>query len=538
MQKHSLNIMLLLTLLTTILLSLTLPIYSQGDVRERIDASIESTGGNLYLKASFEGDGLKSVDVIEVKIPETFLDEKGFLRVYTGQGGDRKEIEFQYTGDILRVDTDEINNILVVEIYIPEATIPESRGRYKVGVLSYIDLNIPISQVEFEFRPALDTKAVENLLPPGFTQVKSSPEGVTPEQYEVSRVLSETDILLLGDTEITDFIIEQISEERISLILADTEVYTLLDTDASGSIRGVMNITISNTDLITWPTDTEIFFNKTYRIQNMRTQLGKPVDFEFTGRVYKVQLPYALKPNETITFIIDFTFEEGINVSAGLTPFVKFTLTLPPPTTIPIDKMIVEFPEINFREELEYYTDFSTPLILEGEVQITLTDILEDYGISYILSLIIIVGTTMAAYTRIRKLLLKDLPENVLEFINEYKVKIELMKNILELEKRYSQGELTSREYSKERNKLERKMREFDRKLSTLKREVEKAAEENEEVKMFIKDLEDLDETWKKLRELDEKRRKKTISPDQYKTDREELLTRFEILINKVVKRA
>ncbi len=513
------------------------PTYSQERVVQSIDAVVESTGGNLYIKIKVEGDALKTVNRVEAYIPEDYLGEKGSIRTYTDEGTDRVEIPYQYSDGVLSVSQTDINEILFIDIYIPEAIVPVERGRYTIDVLTYVEMNIPIAQVEFEFRPALDVKGVDDELPVGFTQVRSSPEGITPEQYEISRILVETEILLLEGTEITTFPLEQSAPNRLSLILADTYAVAVLDADTSGVIRGVLNISITNRDFINWPDGTEIFFNKTYKIKNVKTELGKPVDFEFTGRVYKIQLPYILKPNETIFFVIDFVLEDNVTLIPGITPIVEYDVLLPPPTTIPLDSYRILFPEIGFEQELTYYTDFDEPLRLSGQVQITLIDVLEDYGIVYILSSIVLVGIAAAVYSKARKIVLKDLPDKVLKFINEYEKKIEVMREILELEKKYSEGGISSREYSRKRNQLERKIREVERKLAPLKKEVEELAEENEEVSLILSDMDELDDIWKRLKELDEKKRKRIISPEEYKEDREELLTRFEIVINKILKR-
>jgi len=112
-----------------------------------------------------------------------------------------------------------VTGFSVIEIYKPEAVAPDTRGRYTLEVLTYLETNLEITQQNFELRPGLDVKGVDEELPPGFSQVRSSPEGVTPEQYQISRILTETELLLMDETEIETFPLQQVSEERLSLLI-------------------------------------------------------------------------------------------------------------------------------------------------------------------------------------------------------------------------------------------------------------------------------------------------------------------------------
>ncbi len=528
------SLFIILAILITILI--IPPAASQGDVRQSIEASVESGGGNLYIKITLAGDGLKSVDTITANLPEDYIGENDYLKVYTRTDDERAEVEFTYSNGVLEVDTAQLGENLIIEIYKPEAVKPDTKGRYTVEVLTYLETNLETNQQDFEFRPGLDVKGVDEELPPGFSQVRSSPEGVTPEQYQISRILTETELLLMDETEIETFPLQQVSEERVSLLIADTAVEITLDADPRGFLRGVMNLSITNRDLIVWPSNTEIFLNKTYDIVEVKTQLGRPLDYEFTGRVYKVLTPYHIKPNETLTMEISFTINESIEVIPGLTPTIKYNISLPNPTTIPADIFRVAIPDTGYEESVEYYTDYEEDIKVVGEITISLTDIIEDYGLTYILSSIIIIGIAAATYTRIRKILLQDLPEDVRRFIDQYLEEANLMKKILELEKEYSEGRLKDREFLRRRSQLNKEIRDVRRRLSSLRNRVKKLAAENDEIARVIRDVEELEETWKKLNDLEESRRKKLIDQETYRRDREELITRFEILLNKLTK--
>ncbi len=528
------SLLIILAILLTILI--IPPATSQGDVRQSIEASVESGGGNLYIKITLAGDGLKSVDKITANLPENYIGDNDYLRVYTQTDDEKSEVIFTYNNGVLEVDTSQLGENLIIEIYKPEAVKPDTKGRYTVEVLTYLETNLETNQQDFEFRPGLDVKGVDEELPPGFSQVRSSPEGVTPEQYQISRILTETELLLMDETEIETFPLQQVSEERVSLLIADTAVEIKLDADPRGFIRGIMNLSITNRDLIVWPSNTEIFLNKTYDIVEVKTQLGRPLDYEFTGRVYKVSTPYHIKPNETLTMEISFTINESIEVIPGLTPTIKYNISLPNPTTIPADIFRVAIPDTGYEESVEYYTDYEEDIKVVGEITISLTDIIEDYGLTYILSSIIIIGIAAATYTRIRKILLQDLPEEVRRFIDQYLEEANLMKKILELEKEYSEGRLKDREFLKRRSQLNKEIRDVRRRLSNLRNRVKKLAAENDEIARIIRDVEELEETWKKLNDLEESRRKKLIDQETYRRDREELITRFEILLNKLTK--
>jgi len=268
-----------------------------------------------------------------------------------------------------------------------------------------------------------------------------------------------------------------------------------------------MNLTITNRDLVVWPSNTEIFLNKTYEIVDAKTQLGRPLEYEFTGRVYKIMTPYHIKPNETLSMTISFTINESIEVIPGLTPTIRYNISLPSPTTIPADVFRVVIPDTGYEETIEYYTDYEEDLRLEGEITISLTDIIEDYGLTYILSSIIII-------------LLQDLPEEVRTFLDQYIEEAKMMRKILELEREYSEGKIRDREFLRRRSQLNKEIREVRRRLSSLRNKVKKLAAEN----------------GKKLNNLEESRRKKLIDQETYRKDREELITRFEILLNKLTK--
>ncbi len=540
-----------LRLWTTIILVLILLIpligtsyvYPQQQLEEEIEIRMDTYGGNVRTLVKIRGGALSNMDVLKAYIPKTFYDETTDTLYVEGANQDDETFPLDYTlssdGDnyILEISLKNGVNAVLIDIYQPEEIVPVEPMRYKVKILSYLKLNANVRTSDVLIRPPLDTSAVAEELPIGYSQVQVSPEGVTPMQFEVSRVLTETDIRILNKTLIEEIPLTQATASRVGLIIADSWANITLYPNFEGKLYGEMYLTIKNRDLITWPRNTEIQIKGFYKIIEAQTELGLPVDFEFTGRVYKIKLPYDMRTGDKITFNIKFYIEENVTLTSDIIPQLDINVYLPPPTNIPVDKFTITQAWDNRKIEMEYYTTQSDKVKVSGRLYLDIQSLLNQTGLSYILFTLFILIVGFVAYRGATKILQEELPEEIKDYLESFIKEMELMSQVIDLERRHLEGKIKDKDYIKEKSRIQRKIKELRRASSKNRDSLIKLAEESDMLKELLDEIKEVEKAYNELNKLEDSRRRRAITLEQYKEMRKELITKFEMYSTKVKRR-
>ena len=533
----------LLAMIITPLIGIINVHSQQQFLEEEINIRIDTYGGNVRTLVKIKGEALTNMNTLKAYIPKSFYNESTDS-VYV-EGADQNDETFPLdftlssSGEnyVLEIKLKNGVNAVLVDIYQPEEIIPVDQRRYSVKILSYLKLNANVRISDVLIRPPLDVSAIAEELPIGYSQVQVSPEGVSPSQYEVSRVLSETDIRILNRTLIENIPLTQATATKTSLILADSWVNITLYPNFEGKLYGEMNITLKNKDLITWPKDTEIQLKDIYKVTSAQTELGLPVDFEYTGRVYKLKLPYDVRPNDKVTLNIKFLIEENVTLTGDVIPQLNIDVKLPPPTNIPVDKFIVIQSWDGKRFEVEYYTAQSEQIGISGKLNLDIQSLLNQTGLSYILFTIFALTLGFVAYRGISKVLQEELPEEVKEYLESFVKEMELMGQVIDLERKHLEGKIKDKEYIKEKSKIQRKIKDLRRSSLKNRDSLVKLAEDSDVLKELLEEVEEVEKAYEELNKLEDSRRRRAISLEQYKEMRKELITKFEMYSTRVRKR-
>jgi len=519
-------------------------VYSQQQfLEEEINIRMDTYGGNVRTSVNIMGEALTNMNVLKAYIPISFYNETTDTIIVRGvnqnDGAFPLEFTLSNTGEnyVLEIELKNGVDTVIIDIYQPEEISPIGQGRYSVKILSYLKLNQEVRTTDVQIRPPLDISAIAEELPFGYSQVQVSPEGVTPSQYEISRTLSETDIRILNRTLIDEIPLTQAASGRTSLILADSWVNMTLYPNFDGKLYGEMNLTVKNKDLITWPKDTEIQLNDFYRVTNIQTELGLPIEYEYVGRVYKLKLPYDVRAGDKVIFNIKFLIEENVSLTSDFIPMLNIDVKLPPPTSIPIDRFIVIQSWNNKMIEVDYYMDQSEKIEISGKLNLDIQSLLNQTGISYILFIIFVLTVGLVAYKGLSKVLQEELPEEVKEYLEVFVKEMELMGQVIDLERRHLEGKIRDKWYIKEKSKIQRKIKELRRSSIKSRDTLIKLAEENATLKELLEDIKEVERTYEELNKLEDSRRRRAITLERYKEMRKELITKFEMYSTRVKKR-
>jgi len=535
-------------ILLAVILTFQIPhviyVYPQGDaLEEEIEIRMDTFGGNINTAIIIRGDALQSMDVLKGYIPKSYFNETTDSIYVEGSNAEGEEVplDFILTSNeenyIIEISLVPGVNSILISIFQPEEIKPEGGGRYTANVLSYLHLNAFVRVSDVLIRPPLDVSAVTEELPVGYSQIRVSPEGVIPSQFEISRLVSETTIRILNRSLVEEIPLTREPASKTSLILADTWVNMVLYPSFEGKILGEMNITLKNNDLITWSKDTEIQFIDLYKITEVQTELGIPVEYDFTGRVYKIMLPYDLRPGDKITFNIKFYIEDNVTFTESLFPQLNVDIDLPPPTDIPVEKFIVIQNWDNMRFEINYYTKNSEAIKIKGILNLDIQSLLTQTGLSYILFMIFTIVVGFLIYKGANKILQEELPTEARKYLESFVKEMELMAQVIDLERRHLEGLIKDREYVKEKTRIQRSIKTLKRSLSKSRGIIDKLAEENKLLKEILEEIKEIEKAYEEINKLEDSRRRRAITLDQYKDMRRELITKFEIYAAKIRKR-
>ena len=516
----------------------------QPNLEEVINIHIDTKGGNVLTTVKISGDGLKISRELTAYLPkEDAKNVYDYVSVqYISESGERDgnlEVSSDDKYILLHlVDIPQDINEIDIKFFKLEGVVPTEPGKYNVYILSYLRLDKRVTSVDLTLRPPLDVRAVEDEMPIGYSQVQASPPGVTPEQYEVNRFLTETDIKLIEDTRVDILKLEQVSSERVSFILADVYLEMELDAGYQGYLEGNMTLKLINRDKITWPKDTEIYVDSEYEVLKVLTILGAPVDYEFTGKLYKLKLPYPVKPNETFGFNIFFTISDNVSYTGEIFPRLSFNITLKPPTEIPIDQFKVRLGWEKNEIIRDNYNLYGGDLIVISKtVNIDVSKALSESGLSLILISLFIFAVGALIYKNVNRILAEELPEEVRKYLDFFAKEIEVMREAIELEKDHLEGKIKDKDYIKRKASLNKQIKELRRKAREYREELDRMAEDNETLKELLGDIKEVEKLWNELNRLEERRRRRTISLEDYKQSREEVIMRFEIYSSKILRR-
>lgn len=519
-------------------------VYPQGDaLEEEIEIRMDTYGGNINTAVIIRGEALLGMNVLEAYIPKSYFNETTDSIYVEGSNVDGEEVplDFILTSNeedyVLEIRLDPGVNSILISIFQPEEIKPEGGGRYIVKILSYLHLNAFVRVSDVLIRPPLDVSAVAEELPIGYSQIRVSPEGITPSQFEISRILSETTIKILNRTLVEEIPLTREPVSKTSLILADAWVNMILYPSFEGKILGEMNITLKNNDLITWSKDTEIQFIDLYKITEVQTELGIPVEYDFTGGVYKIMLPYDVRLGDKITFNIKFFIEENITLSESLFPQLNLDIELPPPTNIPVEKFVVIQNWDNMRFEIDYYTKNSEAIKIRGTLNLDIQSLLTQTGLSYILFTIFAVVIGFLIYKGANKILQEELPEEARKYLESFIKEMELMAQVIDLERRHLEGLIKDREYVKEKSRLQRNIKALKRSLSKSRSVIDNLADENDLLKELLEEIKEIEKTYEEINKLEDSRKRRAITLEHYKDMRKELITKFEVYAAKIRKR-
>ena len=518
-------------------------VYSQQQLEEEIEVRMDTYGGNVRTMVKIKGDTLTNMNILKAYIPKTFYNETTDYLYVEGadQNGDTFPLDFTLSsmGDnyVLEIRLKNGVNAVLVDIYQPEEITPVEPRRYTVKILSYLKLNANVRISDVLIRPPLDMSGIAEELPIGYSQVQVSPEGVSPSQFEISRVLSETDIRILNRTLIEEIPLTQATATKTSLILADSWVNMTLYPNFEGKLYGEMDIVLKNKDLITWPKDTEIQLRDEYKVVEAQTELGLPVDFEFTGRLYKIKIPYDVRPGDKITFNIKFSFEENVTLTNDIIPQLDINIKLPPPTNIPVDKFVIVQSWNNKKIEVNYYTAQSERIGITDRIALDIQSLLNQTGLSYILFTLFALTLGFVAYRGVTKILQEELPEEVKKYLESFVKEMELMGQVIDLERRHLEGKIKDKDYIKEKSRIQRKIKELRRSASKNRESLVRLAEESDALKELLEDIKEVEKAYDELNKLEDSRRRRAITLEQYKEMRKELITKFEMYSTRVKKR-
>lgn len=518
-------------------------VYSQQQLEEEIEIRMDTYGGNVKTLVKIRGDALTNMDILKAYIPKSFYNETTDFIQVEGVDQNDETVPLDFTlSDIddnylLQVRLEDGVKTVVVNIYQPEEIIPVEPRRYLVRILSYLKLNADVRMSDVVIRPPLDVSGVAEELPIGYSQAQVSPEGVTPAQFEISRVLSEADIRILNKTLIEEIPLRQATSTKTSLILADAWVNMTLYPSFEGKLHGEMNIKLENKDLITWPRDTEIQLREEYKVIEAKTELGLPVDIGFTGRLYKLKIPYDVRPGDKITFSITFSFEENVTLTSDIIPHLDINIKIPPPTDIPIDRFVIVKSWDNERIDVGYFTARSDRVEIRDRIPLDIPSILNQTGLSYILFTLFSLTIGLIGYRGITKLLEEEIPEDVKKYLDSFVKEIELMGQVINLERRHLEGKVRDKDYIKEKSRIQKKIKELRRSSSKYRETLVRLAKESKALNELLEDIKEVEKAYDELNKLEDSRRRRAITLEQYKEMRKEMITKFEIYSTKVKKR-
>ncbi len=540
LKKESIiSIFLIISLLLSPIISAS---AQQATLDEEIEVRVDTYGGNVNTLIKVSGEALKTLNKLVAYIPSEFINQSIDKITITGdKGGTSAQLDFdiERKDDLLLIQiplTDKYQKI-TIGIYQPERLDPLGDGKYILRILSFVKFNAVVETANIKIRPPLDVSASEPDLPTGFSQIQVSPEGVSPAQFEISRFFTETEIRLINNTKVEDIVLQQRNRNKVSLILADAMIYMKLYPDYTGKIKGNMNVTIQNKDNILWPKGTEIQFNKLYEFTSVKTELGVPVDTDFTGRVYKILIPYQMRPNDKVTFNIEFEISENVSLTEEILPKLRFNFTLAPPLDIPINEFEVVFTWNDQKITKKYYTVKDERINVSGELNMDVLSILNQSGASYILFIILMLALGIVVYSNFNKFIREELPEEVREYLEEFVEEMGLMDKAIDLERRHLEGRIKDKEYIRERSKIHRQIRDIRRKASKNRSMLEKMAADNPTLKEVLEEIKEVEKTWEELNKLEDSRRRRAVTLEEYKEARSQLITKFEIYSTKVKRR-
>jgi len=536
-------------LVSLIILYLLIPIFAYSSIqyvsaqnysfKADIVNKIEEFGGNLLTTVVLRPSSPGNINILKIYIAKNFISNDKFIRAYI----DKTEynITTNVHGDIFSIILKNIkfekNSEIRIIIYQPRYVTQDENGTYHVNILSGILTNYNITSMKIDINLPPDTKSIKP--PKGFTQYMITPRGATPEIYRLEKIFSTDELKTL--TKPLYFALNLTStrgrEASIKIGYGNVNMRFMIEPD--GKINCEMILTIFNKGSLLWSGRDHVVIFKNPLISDLRaySELGRELDVSETSSEYKISMPYPILPTDKAVIKIDFLVPNSTRKAGLFGEKILYNIKISNLTEIPFNVMnisVIKYGGAVINNKIiRNYTEYSKPIIISGEAQLSPIDLVTYSGMGYIILILIFVGLISMGYEIYTKLGLREIPPEVRKYLDSFKEMLIQMDKIIELEEMRISGKISDRKYIKEKSKYTKEINRIRKEAIKGRRRIEDVAKENEYISGILTEIKEIEKKWNELLELEEKYRRK-ISVEEYTQRRKEVIKEFKSHISRL----
>ena len=536
-------------LVSLIILYLLIPIFvynstqyvSAGNYSFKVNIvnKIEEFGGNLLTTIILKPSSTGNINILRIDIARDFISNDTFIRTYIDKTpyNATTNIHDDTFSIILKNIKFGSNSEIKIIIYQTRYVTQDENGTYHVNILSGILSNYNITYMKVDINLPPNTKSIKP--PKGFTQYMTTPRGVTPEIYRLEKIYSTDELKTLTKPPYLTLNLTSTRGREASIKIGYGNVNMRFMIEPDGKINCEMILTIFNKGSLLWSGRDHVVIFKNPLIRDLRaySELGRELDVSETSSEYKISMPYPILPTDKAVIKIDFSVPNSTRKKGLFGEKILYNIKISNLTEIPFNLMnisVIKYGgEIVNNKIIKNYTEYSKPIILSGETQLSPVDLVTYSGMGYIILILIFVGLISMGYEIYTKLGLREIPPEVRKYLDSFKEILAQMDKIIELEEMRINGKISDRKYIKEKSKYTKEINRIRKETIKGRKKIEDVAKENDYISGILDEIKEIEKKWNELIELEEKYRRR-ISVEEYTQRRKDIIKEFKSHISRL----
>jgi len=295
-----------------------------------------------------------------------------------------------------------------------------------------------------------------------------------------------------------------------------------------------MRIEAENTGHLPWKSDDYISLFKKDNYENIKayTELNRELSLNTTRDEYRIKLPYQVSPGNKVVILLRFDVTNATLASGFLNEEVSYSLKVSNITEAIIDNLSIKVEKYDdkviYEERYTNYTQFSKPISISGKTNIQPLDTITYYGLGYIIVFLIISGIAFTGYQIYSRSGLREIPEEAKKYFETFKKLTEEMSKFIELEDKRLEGKITERHYLKKRAEINKRITKLKKELEKGRKTMERLASEIGYLQEILEETKNIERNWSELQKLEDRFKRKLINPEDYREKRKEIITMFK----------